>query len=695
MNDKREYFAAITADSNAYHDALIEKLNSYRRYIESSGKLSLWKKASQNYYGISSDGTKSAHTVTLGGDAGQLVKSKVNDFRNLIQHALILITSQRPAGEAKAINSDTESLHQATIASSLIEYYLSQVGYEANFVRIAETALVNDESFGIVNWDPNAGDPVRPEIDEEGQPTGKMMMTGDLRFQKVSPWHMAREVFLMSPDEMKWGIHSWRENRFDVAEKYPNQREAILEDNCRNIRTLGFDIDENESDMMEVHCLYHDITPTVKNGRLTIFTSEVILFDGEFPYPEFNIYRMSQNDVNDSPFGYSNNYDILAIEEITDSLHTLICTNQIGLGGNVIVGPKGAGIDYKRLSNALSFLEVDPAFHDKIHVLQLVRTAPELFQYLETLGRKKETLAGINSVVRGDPEGALRSNSGSALALVQAQSLQFNSGGQRSYYHLLSRSCTGMIKILQRYADSEKVIQITGKVKGQYLKEFRYTKDDLKQVSSVIFEMTNPIEKSIGGKQALADNLLNKNMIKNPRQYLTVARTGNLDAMTQDDEADEMNLIAENERIREGKPVEPLICENHKEHVKSMMSVVASPESKDDAQLVARALEHIQKHTDMWQQLSMTNPAILIATGQEVLPPPPPPPGMMPPGGPGAPPPQGPPPQGPPPPTGGPSQNMDRMMSPQTPAEQSSQNIKRPAMPKNPMTGDRAPMPGV
>lgn len=723
------YFASYNEGDSRYLDALIDKLNIYRRYCEASGKLSKWQRALQNYFGVSSDGTKASGLVTRGGDSGQLTMAKVNDYRNLVQHQLILITSQRPAGEAKAINSDPIALRQARIGGSLIEYYLSQVGYEQKFVRNAEIALICEESFTVLDWDFTAGDPIRPDVDPmTGEPNGKNVMTGDMVLRVISPWNLARDPYLQSPEAMQWGIYSWRENKFDLAAKFPGKADSIIKGNSQKIKEITFNaINESDTDQTEVHCLAHAKSPSVPEGRLTLFTGEEILLDGPFPYNEFNIYRMSQNDAIDSCFGYSNNNDLLALEEVTDALHSVIISNNTAFGAQCIIGPKGANLDHTQFSRGFAYFEVEPSFVDKIKPLQLTKTAPETYNYLNTLDRKKETLAGVNSVVRGDPEKALAGNSGSAMALVQAQSIQFNSGGQRSWYQLLGKSCTGMILMLQKYAQTERVIRITGKVQGEFLQEFKYSSQDLDKVSAVVFEMTNPLEKTIGGKEGLAKDLLQNKMIKNARQYVTLARTGSFDAFIEDDEADELALKGENERLRDGKGIQVVKTENHKEHIQTHMSIIASPESKDNTELVQATLDHIDTHTDWWCWLSVNDPALLIATNQQVLPMGPgmprpggptpgtpaykqwltsPPPQLpqqapgVPPPGPGGPPPQAMPhpPQHAPQPNAHGHQSMPKMMNPQPPGAQQAANIplpNLPRMPVNPLTGERPPIQGA
>ena len=70
-----------------------------------------------------------------------------------------------------------------------------------------------------------------------------------------------------------------------------------------------------------------------------------------------------------------------------------------------------------------------------------------------------ETISGISSVTRGNPEASLKS--GTALALIQSMSLQFISGLQQNYVKLIEDVGTNLINILKDYAKTPKTIAIS------------------------------------------------------------------------------------------------------------------------------------------------------------------------------------------------------------------------------------------
>lgn len=676
------YFAQIK-EPGKYVDACLEKIAEWRQYCSARGLADLWERKLGNYYGTSED-SYSSQRVISGGSEGELSNLKVNDLHSLIQNQLVVVTAMRPAGQAKAINSDVRSLRNSRIGTAIAEYYLSQAGFEQKFVDGCETCLVVDECFVDLYWDKDAGDEIRPDVDaESGQPilNGMPIMSGDAKMRVHCPWNVARDASVKA-DSHKWHIISILSNRFDLAAMYPDFSEEILTAAQDDVPQLKLQ-ERKGDDNIYAHLVVHDRTPAMPKGRYSLIVGKTLIADikdeaGDFslPYPEYPVDRLTPGDVIDGPMGYCPSNDVMGMEQVTDALHSIITTNNITFGGQNIVGPPLTGVTISELAKGSRYFELAPDMVDKIMALQLTKSAPETFSYIDKLDAKKQSALG--SVTGTLQAQATQGASGSAMALIQAQAVQFNSGTQRSYFRLLSRVMTKLIGVLRVYADTPRVARIVGKSKSQGLKEFKYTGQDLNSISSIVYEMVNPVSQTIGGRMQLAQDLISNGMITSPRQYLTVVETGNLDALTAPDEDANLLILEENERLSEGKPVQAVITENHANHIKSHMSVASSPEAKEDVNLVSALMEHIQDHLNLWQDASMNNPAILFATGQQPLPPMPGP--MM--AGPGGPPP------------GAQPGNAPEIAGPPNEGLEAKQP-RAPQMPINPATGERAQVPGV
>lgn len=662
-----EYFAAIE-DRNKLASEMTEKIRVYREWASSKGLVSLWAKKLKNYYGVSANGN-SSQSVTSGGSEGELSLIKVNDLHNLIQNQLVMVTSQRPAGIARAVNSNTQSLKASRIGTAIAEYYMSQVGFETKFVSATETALLCDEAFVDLFWDKSAGDPIA--VDPE---TGLPEMSGDCVLRTHAPWNVSRDIGL-TVEQQKWHIISYKTNRFDAAAMYPKFEEAILSSSDDGIPEIAMNDTPDGSDSIFCHLLIHDRTAAVPEGRYTLMIAQQIVLDSALPYKDYPVERMTPSDVIDGPIGYSSANDIMALEEVSDGLHSIITTNQITFGGQSLVSPEGANLNFTDMGKGLRVFELPPDMVDKLRSLQLTQTPPEVFNYLSLLGQKKEQAVGSNSVVRGQPEGQLAGASGSAFALIQAQSIAFNSGIQRSYFKLLSGCMTKLIGILRVYADTPRVAKIVGKSKASGLKEFKYTGNDLNDVSSIVYEMVNPMAQSFGGRLTMAQDLLKAGQVKSPKMYVNFVQTGQLDVLTDDDEADGMLILEENEWLTEGKPFKAIITQMHSDHIKSHTSQITLDMTMNDPDAVGRILSHVQEHIDLWQQASMTNPGILMATGQQPLMAPPPPMGMPSPGGP---------------------QGMSKLIGNGVPpVVQQAGEVRKPGLPTVAGTKEKAVVPGV
>lgn len=607
--------------------AILARINAWRNWAQAKGLIGLWQRKITNYYGISANGNTS-QMMTPGGSEGELSLVKVNDLHQLIQAQLVLVTSQRPAGQARAVNSDAQSLRSARIGTAISEYYMSDLGLEARFVAAAEIALLCDESYVDLFWNKLAGD----VIADDG--TGHPEMSGDIEMRVHAPWNVARDMGAPVNDQ-HWNIITYVANRFDAAASYPKFEDEIKNAKLGAVMQLPMCKIPDDSDMIYVHLLVHDRTPGVPEGRYVIVIGDRTVYDSPLPYKDYPVERMTPSDVIDGPIGYCQANDIMGLEEITDALHSIITSNNVTFGGQSIVGPVGGNLNINDLGKGLRYFELPPDLVDKLRPLQMTKTAPETFQYIQALTQKKEQQTGSASGTLAQQ--AIQGASGSAMALIQAQSIQYNSGIQRSYYRLLSSSMTKLISVLRSYADTPRVARIVGKAKSQGLKEFKYTGQDLNSISSIVYELVNPISQTVGGRLTMAQDLIKANMCKSPKMYITVATTGNLDALTQDDEADQLLIIEENEELGGGQQIRAVITEMHADHIKAHMSVLSSVKAKSDPNIIQVVLDHIQEHVMLWTEASTTNPGILMATGQQPLMPPAPPPGMMPPG-PGGPP---------------------------------------------------------
>ncbi len=267
-----------------------------------------------------------------------------------------------------------------------------------------------------------------------------------------------------------------------------------------------------------------------------------------------------------------------------------------------------------------------------------------------------ETISGVNATVRGNPESSLKS--GSALALVATQAIQFSQNFQQAYTQLLEDLGTATINLLKDFATSPRVAMIAGLSNSVYMQEF--TGNDLSEINRVLVDMGNPLARTTAGRINLAESLIANGMIQTPEQYIQVLTTGRLEVAIEGTQAELLLIRAENEAIMRGEDVDAIITDLHAVHIREHKVLLASPQSRKNAQLVQATLNHIQEHIDL---MKSANKDILVMTGSQPLPPDQPQPAeQMQPG-------------------------AAPLFDASNPVIQEAQKVNNPKMPQNPVTG--------
>lgn len=640
-----------------------EKIQDYVNFIQVSGKLERWQRNYANYYGTATATPASSNKTSSAGNNGEYTTIKVNDYRNLITHLVVLTTQGRPALKSKASNTDVQARTDTVIADTILDNGLVTDGAETKLKRCVELSLIYDEAFDLQLWNANVGEDVMTDPE-----TGQILHAGDIEETIFAAPDVVRDVNLRSnnPD---WHILRLQKNRYNLIAQFPTFREELLAADGQEIYlpgtyTFAIPNPTNNYDLLDAFLFIHKKTPALPQGRLMLFVGDQPLLDLGLPYDEVPIGRIAPSDQDQTPFGYSQGNDLLALEEGKDALYSIILSNEVTFGGQNIAVKRGENVTWSQLGEGFNMVELEDIAN--IAPLQLTKSAPEVFNFIKMLDTKQTQLSGLNDTVRGNPEDNIQS--GSAMALIQAQAIQFLSGLQESYTQLLETWGNHRIWIFQRYADQKRVADMAGKANASYMKSFMWNKEDIKSVKLVRCEVVSALSKTYSGKLTMAQDMLKSGLIKRPDEYFTVLQTGRLEPLYHDELADLIMIAAENEALQEGKPVIALVTDLHKQHILAHRSLLNEPATRiADAQLRQRVQNHILEHMNL---ISTMNPAVAWATGNEMPPLPPP----------GATMPQG-------------HQAVPQVVNGKPLVERQAQGVAMPNMPKVAGTNERAPVP--
>lgn len=650
------YFASLPKQEIG--DAILDKIELYGNYLNYSGLLQKWIDNYNMYYNSAGRG---AH-VYQSGSQNEFRNLNINHFRSFLVNLKNLIMQSKGAYDCKAVNTDVKSQAQCIVGNQLMEYYSTEKDLDERHEDSLESAIVFGEGWISTEWEVMAGN-----VYGQNPQTGAPIFDGDLKYDSLMPIQVARDFTKMNIKDQQWYVTTTFRNRWDYVAKYPELAERIknlsIPTSILGYMNLLRPLTLDSTDDIPVYTLYHDVTPAVPQGRMTVLLdNDIILFDGPLPYNCETLHRTSTMNFIGTSFGYTLAYDLLAAQEALHGLDGSIITNQLTFAVQNILSPRGSATTAAQLAGGLNLIEYDPE-KGIPSALNLTSTPAEVFNYRGTIINDMGLISGINSTVRGDPSKNLKS--GSALALVESQAIQFSQGLQQSFISTKASVATSTIKILQVFATTPRQIAIAGKANRFLVQEFKGS--DITGISRVQVDIGNPLSKTLAGRMQMADVYSAKGWIQTPSQYEMVVATGRLEPLLEGTQMELILIRQENEDLVAGKPVKAIMTDDHVAHINEHKSVLSSPDARKNAQLVQMTLQHIQEHID---QLMTAPPQLMALLRQPLLGGQQPMPGQ----------------QNAAPTEGAPGQ----VLSPLNPTEQEASEVGMPGMPSqpnNPMTG--------
>ena len=730
-----EYWATVETDAlGAQMNRLID---AHLDDLDLSGRLDLWRRAIRLYFGYDAEGGwQNSAALTFGGDMGETVMLRANQFRSLLRSMITLVTGTRPSFTARPKSADTHAQAEARLSEAILDYYISDYGLEDDAVDACTFALLLGEGWIECRWDVNSGDPydvvelVEPGQDEvieanrmaeqtysetfamyeaavmEAEALGedpsqieppeqpevqeietyeKIQYTGDIKFRAVKPEDVTRDVFAEDLDDLQWVIVRGLRNRWDLIAQFPEFKEEILSaqrnENRERLRARIRRIKKSEEgsrDTVEVYEMWHVRCDALPRGRYALLLDQTVLVETPMPYDDLPIHPMVPSLEIDEPYGYAESSDLMALQQAYDATINTIITNHAAFGLQNIWSTPGANLKVKDLGGGLKHIES----LQKPEAIDLLPSGQQSIELANMIKEIMQTISGVNDVARGE---AAASQSGSALAMMASIAVQYNSGLQRAYGQLWEKVGTSLLRIFQRWASIPRTIAVAGRQMIPQIKEVQGS--NIERVSSITVDLGNPLMRTSAGKKETADKLLQAKAFKNPDEYLEVQATGRLDPVFNRPRSQVTLIQSEHEKLMLGEPIKALVTDDHKNHIAEHTVLLNEPSIRYDDAVVEAVDAHIREHMFLWAQAS---PGILAATDQM----PPPPPGGLMPGMPPAGAPQGPTPG----PNGGGGPNAeDPGQGPDMGkggAAQAGAAPAMPNMPKNPATGERVPSNG-
>ena len=268
---------------------------------------------------------------------------------------------------------------------------------------------------------------------------------------------------------------------------------------------------------------------------------------------------------------------------------------------NILV-PAGLNINVEQIPGRLNIIKHYGDKDSKPELLQLLNTPKELFDRIQEINSEMEKISGISEVLRGSTKANLRA--GNQLALLVNQSLESQNQLQSAYTSFMEHVANGIISIIRDFADAPRVIEIVGKSNTAAVQEMEITGESLSSVKKVTASLADPLARTPAGRLTIATELAQKGLLQDPRDFLQILQTGNLETVIEGEVSNLTFIKKENEALMAGEQVQALVTDDHARHIKDHAKLLSDPSIRNTP-LGQSILAHIQEHTGFIQDPSL------------------------------------------------------------------------------------------
>lgn len=715
---------------------MLRRIRAYRRYFEGSGRLALARRALACYWGLDpAGGWSKSSAVTFKGTQGEIAQFVMNHFRSLVDARTNMVTAQRLAYEARAANADWESIEAARIAEALIESDLATTNLEWCYRERVRLAQVVGEGWLWQIWDPTRGKAIAgekvpvtgpdgaPVLNAEGQPATRasFLHEGEVVQRVLSPIDVIRD-FRRRDCDHDWLIARLSVNRYDLIAQYPELESEILGATRDKEASLEMwdrpayssrDAAELPEDQVDMFALVHRKTRSVEDGRIAFLVgSRLLQPPAPLPCDELPLYMLAEAIEDGTCFGSSPMVDLIAPQQALSSCDTAILTNHDDSALPPIWTKPGSDLTVEKLTGGRSHISATM----KPEVLELSGPTEASYKARETWKRDMETLARINSTVRGNPQENVKS--GAFAALVVTNAVQANGDLQKAASRDFDSTTSARVRLYQLNAKEPRLIETVGADDRYAVEEF--VGDQLSAVRRIVSSVGNPMLATTEGRKELLKLYVELGAVTDPMQIQEFLDTGRFEPLVHYPTAEPRFIRWENQELitkdlgpceacggsgqvaapapqiglsvngvdvppeatdceacgGQGQSlgdVQAIAVETHKLHIPEHTAMLHQPGVRKDKAATARLLGHIRQHQMLEEKLAAKEQQARADAQMQLGP-----------GGPAGP-------DGQKPNGGPPSVSSDK------PAERANVpgappdvgGVKPPLMPENPMTGQR------
>lgn len=597
--------------------AVQSKERSYFDACERRGFKRMWSLAYAQYFGQDPSSMSGWDTqqISFAGQDGEQVRFRINEARSMARQRIGMVTAEQAAFKCLALNTDYQSLASIETADTVVSYLYERCLPRRKEVDIVEGDEVLGFAFAWIRWDVDAGDEVtvqEPAMmpdgltqqvdDRTGQPitVPKKKMSGAPVGSVIYPWECFGEP---NSKEHLWRCVRERRSRWELMAQYPDLAEHIrgvgVLDEYAVEAFFGFDSPAATTDDVIVKHFYHKRCKALPEGRYVGIVGDIILWDSACPMSEkLPIVEMCSARFIATAMGYADFWDLLSIQQVIDQMASDIATNVELHGRPSMYYDKGTDFDVKALANGQSVFaklqgQDPPGYVPPPQMSPIVEFA------LPYLHKRMESIAQLNSVVRGDPEGNI--TSGEMAALFHSMALEAQSPKQGALVDFRTEVANCILDLVQQNADAPFLVEVAGKDERPYLEEF--TRQTLAGVKRVSVSISNAMLQSPAGRLQVWGQIKDLDDTQKAKA-IEMLTTGQWKPATRQSRTCELRIRWENEQLADGKPVTVMAGDNPFRHIPEHWAEFEArcAQLETNPQALQAILGHINEHLSHFGQ---------------------------------------------------------------------------------------------
>lgn len=593
MADYDSYLGTCSGD--VIGDRVVERFKNFRQQLESNGLMRQWRRNFSQAHNGPSEVAKSGGWEDFGtaGEDSEIMSVRLPLTRELLTHQHNLAYSQPVGLRAIASNSSPDAIEAAEVQDALLQNDFDDQNGGEMMRSSGFAALITGTNFIDVEWDLFAG------ANYITDPKGNEMKTGAPKYSERWVDEVEFDISIPRWVDVYRNTVLCRENRYKLASQFPDHERAILDAPALKDSELASVryMDDDSDDIVFLRFMHRPFNSRLLPvGRLTLVLEDgTVLRDGDSPYATVNDGKFTLHPITSTAgmrtvYGYPVATDLAPIQEWLNVCASMMATLVAAFGAPNVVGPPMDMLNVEDLVGGGRYFGV-PMNQGKVELLNLLPDLAPMINTLQLIESFGEKRSGMNAMIRGDVGDE---SSGKKVALVKSMAVQFMSGYQQSIVRQHVNVANSSLSLRQAFGTGEQTVEKLGE--GKVSQTLHYNREKLRLVKQVRAEAVDPVATTPEGREERAWAFMERGMVRSPRQFFTLVKTGRDEPMYDAETAINGLILRENERLRNGQPQMVIAEDEHEDHILQHKALISDPEARDNPELMAIVLDHIALH---------------------------------------------------------------------------------------------------